>query len=68
MKIDKEVFEKAKEYAVNKMLEEYCKECDEQTKIAFKQFCEAILNAFMLGERDIFLQRRTQDKGNGFYT
>ena len=68
MKIDKEVFEKAKEYAVNKMLEEYCKECDEQTKIAFKQFCEAILNAFMLGERDIFLQRHAQDKGNGFYT
>ena len=68
MGIDKETFEKAKEQAINKMLERYFKNCDDQTKIAIKQLFEAFLEAFMLGERDIFLQHHSQDKGNGFYT
>ncbi|QTA38891.1 IS256 family transposase [Thermosipho ferrireducens] len=66
--MDKEMYEKAKEYAINKMIEKYCKNSDEQTKIALKEFCEAFLESFMLGERDIFLQNHVQDKGNGFYT
>ena len=59
MGIDKETFEKAKEQAINKMLERYFKNYDDQTKIAIKQPFEA----FMLDERDIFLQHHPQDKG-----
>lgn len=68
MEIDKEMFEKAEEYAINKMMEKYCKNSNEQTKIALKEFCKAFLESFMLGERDIFLQHHVGDKGNGFYT
>lgn len=49
MGIDKEIFEKAKEQAMNEMLEKYFKDYDDQTKIALKQFFEA----FMLGERNV---------------
>jgi len=68
MEMDKEMFEKAKELVMNKMIERYCKDSDERAKIAIKQFCEAFLEAFMKGERDIYLQGHTGDKGNGFYS
>jgi len=64
---EKEMFEKAKEKAINEMLDKYCSR-DPQERLAMRTFLENFLNIIMASERDIYLDKNHHDKANGFYS
>ncbi|MBT1248285.1 MULTISPECIES: hypothetical protein [unclassified Thermosipho (in: thermotogales)] len=51
---EKEIFEKAKEKAINEMLDKYCSK-DPQERLAMRTFLENFLNIIMTSERDVYL-------------
>ena len=63
---EKEMFEKAKEKAINEMLDKYCSK-DPGERLAMRTFLENFLNIIMASERDIYLDKNDHDKANGFY-
>lgn len=63
---DKEI-EKIKQKAIGEMVERYMKDKPDKEKLAFATLLEGLLDAFMKGEREIFLSNNMEDKGNRFY-
>ncbi|WAM36947.1 IS256 family transposase [Caldicellulosiruptor acetigenus] len=61
-----EIFETAKNMAIEQVLNMYCSK-DDPTRPALKQLLENLLEWFMLSERNIYLAKNQNDKGNGFY-
>jgi len=52
--------------AVEKVLNQYCSDSD-PSRPALKKLLEDLLDWFMLSERQIYLLKNENDKGNGFY-
>ncbi|MFQ3573462.1 MAG: transposase [Thermodesulfovibrionales bacterium] len=66
--MDQQTFEKIKNKAIESMLKKYFNDnlkADE--KVAMRSFLEELLNEIMKGERNIFLEKNTNNKGNGYY-
>ncbi|ADQ39611.1 transposase mutator type [Caldicellulosiruptor acetigenus I77R1B] len=59
-------YETVKNMAVEKVLNKYCSEQD-PARPALKKLLEDLLDWFMLSEREIYLSKNDNDKGNGFY-
>jgi hypothetical protein len=61
-----EIFETAKNMAIEQVLNMYCFK-DDPTHPALKQLLESLLEYIMLSERSVYLAKNENDKGNGFY-
>jgi len=61
-----EIYETAKNMAVEQVLNMYCSK-DDPNRPALKQLLENLLDYFMLSERSVYLAKNENDKGNGFY-
>ncbi|SFQ40005.1 transposase, partial [Caldicoprobacter faecalis] len=59
-------YETVKNMAVEKVLNQYCSDSD-PSRPALKKLLEDLLDWFMLSERQIYLLKNENDKGNGFY-
>jgi transposase-like protein len=59
-------YETVKNMAVEKVLNQYCSDSD-PLRPALKKLLEDLLDWFMLSERQIYLLKNENDKGNGFY-
>ncbi|MGC9091611.1 MAG: IS256 family transposase [Fervidicoccaceae archaeon] len=66
--MDEDILEKAKEQALTKVGKKYFgEELQGEQKLALKYFFEEMLNELMRAERDVFLEKDTRNKGNGYY-
>ena len=59
-------YETVKNMAIENVLNKYCTEQD-PARPALKKLLEDLLDWFMLSEREIYLSKNDDDKGNGFY-
>jgi hypothetical protein len=60
-------YETVKNMAVEKVLNQYCSDSD-PSRPALKKLLEDLLDWFMLSERQIYLLKNENDKGNGLDT
>ncbi len=66
--MDQETFERIKEEAIEEVLKKHFKgKLNSQEKVAMLQFLEEMLEAIMKGERKVFLESSSNNKGNGYY-
>lgn len=59
-------YESVKNIAIEKVLGKYCSE-EDPSRPALKKLLEDLLDSFMMSERQIYLYKNEDDKGNGFY-
>jgi len=66
--MDQETFDRIKEEAIEEVLKKHFKgRLNPQEKVAMHQLLEELLEAIMKGERKIFLEKSSNNKGNGYY-
>lgn len=61
-----DMFEKIKNMGIEEVLNKYFSEND-PSRIVMKELLEYLLDWIMFSEREIFLEKNENDKGNGFY-
>lgn len=59
-------YQTVKNMTVEKVLNQYCSAQD-PSRPTLKKLLEDLLDWFMLSEREIYLSKNENDKGNGFY-
>lgn len=59
--------ERVKQKAIGEVMDKHLKNGTDDEKIAFATLLENLLDSFMKGEREIFLDKDADNKGNGFY-
>jgi len=67
-KLSKEEFERLKKKTVREVVERKFPDITGEEKIALCRFFEELFNQFMVEERDIYLEGKDKDKGNGYYS
>jgi|YelNatPaOPRAMG01_1025707.scaffolds.fasta_scaffold103539_1 putative transposase len=66
--MDRETFERIKEKAIEEVLQKNFKgSLKSQEKVAMHRLLEELLEGIMKGEREVFLENSTSNKGNGYY-
>jgi len=67
--MDQETFDRIKEEAIEEVLKKYFKgSLNNQEKVAMHRLLEELLEEIMKGERKIFLENHSNNKGNGYYS
>ena len=64
-KLSKEEFERCKKETVEKTAEKFFPDIERKVKMGLCRFFEELFNEFMVGEREIYLEKEEKDKGNG---
>jgi putative transposase len=67
--MDQETFNRIKEEAIEEVLKKHFKGgLNTQEKLAMSRLLEELLEEIMKGEREVFLEKEPNNKGNGYYS
>ena len=66
--MSKKEFERLKKKTVREVVERRFPDITGEEKIALCSFFEELFNQFMVEEREIYLEGKDKEKGNGYYS